>query len=86
MKQLKKISLQKEELMSLNLPQMDLIRGGVSAWNGKYGDDYYIFVDVDPYGLTQQDYILDSGMNEYSSQWAWSGDGSCLLTEVVVTP
>ena len=30
MKQLKKISLQKEDLMSLNAPQMDAIKGGTS--------------------------------------------------------
>ena len=32
MKQLKKISLQKEELVSLNSLEMDLIRGGVGGY------------------------------------------------------
>ena len=88
MKKLKKISLQKEELMSLNSPQMDMIRGGESHWTGGYNGELYVFGDPydDPYGLYWMDYLVDNGMNQYTSQWTWSGNGSCLMGTVYVNP
>lgn len=89
MKQLKKISLQKEELVSLNSPQLDLVRGGSVTGIGytKPGPDTNCSTgEYDkPYQLYEYlDYLLDNGYVEYTSQWFI--DGACVMTEVVVYP
>ena len=88
MKQLKKISLQKEELMSLNSPQMDAIKGGTSpvyyiymptTWvtvGPPIPDDIYAYLSI--YG---GDDYPDA---EYASQYY--EEGACMLPPIYVTP
>lgn len=75
MKQLKKISLQKEELVSLNSLEMDLIRGGV----GGYYEGY------DSYDWGYIDWLLDNGYVKYSSQFSFPGLG-CLGIDNAIYP
>lgn len=96
MKQLKKISLQKEELVSLNSPQMDSIKGGTSpltsSWpcaaaSAEVSSEMCsiasaIVVDY-TYHLTVDIYNY---VDDYFNGWYGGPDYYTELTEVIVTP
>lgn len=102
MKQLKKISLQKEELVSLNSPQMDAIKGGVSTSPVCSAILYYSMANPEltppiaytvyqaiTYGYNAITGYFNGGDDDYPDAEYTSQyyvEGACMMPPVIVTP